>query len=511
MGVKKGEKYNLRIFIKKGTYNGGIKVRLVSPSGLQVASAETGLESDGKWNEYRLQLEALHSEAKALLAIDFSGPGSLWIDYVSLFPENTFMKRPNGLRKDVAEFLAELHPAFIRWPGGCIVEGISLVNRVEWKKTLGDPAGRPGQYDTWGYRNTYGFGYHEFLQYCEDIGAGGMFVCNVGLGCQYRCGDACPAGEVKSYVADALDAIEYAIGDTTTVWGARRAAAGHPGVFPLKYVEIGNENWGPLYNERCEIFYKAIKERYPELTLISNHGLKSDMTGVTKVDMIDPHWYVEPGFFFSNTTVFDTIPRGKHLIYVGEYACNQKVGGGNMLAALSEAAFITGMERNGDLVRMASYAPLFENRNDRTWPVNLIWFDNMQVVGRSSYYVQKMMAANRPSFNIAAELKAKTGIEGDSLRQFTVAGYDEKSGDLVIKVVNAEESSWSAGIKLLNCGKIKGKGTVITLEASSLKDENSYENPLLISPVESEYFEFSDDFNYEFSPCSLTILRIKIN
>ena len=160
---------------------------------------------------------------------------------------------------------------------------------------------RSGQYDTWGYRNTYGFGYHEFLQYCEDIGAKGMFVCNVGLGCQYRVGDACKDGEVQFYINDVLDAIEYAIGDQSTRWGAKRIAAGHPEPFPLQYIEIGNENWGPLYNQRFETFYKAIKAKYPQLTLISNHSLKSDMSGVTGTDMIDPHWYVDPDFYCQYT------------------------------------------------------------------------------------------------------------------------------------------------------------------------------------------------------------------
>jgi alpha-L-arabinofuranosidase len=444
------------------------------------------------------------------LYVIFNGSGTVWIDYISLFPESTYKNRPNGLRRDVAEFLEAMHPAFIRWPGGCIVEGISLINRVEWKKTLGDPADRPGQYDTWGYHNSYGFGYHEYLQFCEDIGAKAMFVCNVGLGCQYRVGDACSEGEVQYYINDVLDAIEYATGDKSTSWGAKRVAAGHPDPFPLQYIEIGNENWGPVYNKRCDMFYKAIKARYPQLTLISNHGLTSDMTGVEKVDMIDPHWYVEPDYFFKNTRIFDTVPRKDHLIYVGEYACNQKVGGGNMLAALSEAAFITGMERNSDIVRMASYAPLFECRNDRTWPVNLIWYDNLQVVGRSSYYVQKVFAENRPSRNLHSEIHQRGDIPSDSLRQFAVAGLDEQKGEIVIKVVNAVEKPWRSGIKITGGKKIMRKGEVVTLAASSLADENSYTEPQRISPVATEFGGFSDDFIYDFKPCSLTVLRLKV-
>jgi len=510
MGVRAGEKYNLRFFIRSMDYKGSVKAALVSEKGDTLALGISEIKSDGHWNEYKTVLTPSQTDGKAKLALVFGSKGKMWIDFVSLFPENTFKNRPNGLRKDVAEFLEGLHPAFIRWPGGCIVEGISLKNRVEWKKTLGDPAARPGQYDTWGYRNTYGLGYYEYLQYCEDIGAKAMFVCNVGLGCQYRTGDACRDGDVQYYINDVLDAIEYATGDKSTAWGAKRAEAGHPEPFPLQYIEIGNENWGPVYNKRCDMFYKAIKARYPSLTLISDHGLKSDMTGVEKVDMIDPHWYVEPDYFFQNTRIFDTVPRGKHLVYVGEYACNQKVEGGNMLAALSEAAFITGMERNSDLVKMASYAPLFENRHDRTWPVNLIWIDNLNVIGRSSYYVQKVMAENKPSWNVRTVTQSRSGVSPDSTRQFSVAGFDKDKGEIVIKVVNAEERPWNAEVKIMNGGKVQKPGEVVTLSSASLKDENSYDGPSVIVPVKTEFSGFSEKFTYEFKPCSLTVLRIKV-
>jgi alpha-L-arabinofuranosidase len=504
-----------------------------------------------------------------------------------------------------------------------------------------------------------------------------MFVCNVGLGCEARTGDACDDSGVQFYVNDVLDAIEYAIGDQTTAWGSKRAAAGHPEPFPLQYVEIGNENWGPVYNQRFDLFYKAIKAKYPQLILISNHGLGDEVRNIAKTDMIDPHWYVSPDFFFMNAGIFDQEPRRDYKVYVGEYACNSGVGSGNMLAALSEAAFITGMERNSDLVKMASYAPLFENSNDRTWPVNLIWMNSSQVMGRSSYYVQKMFAENRPGYNLHTELtprpskvlkftangnvgagtwitqseykdfrivtedgktekpairemvklndewtlsdsvaaqtsdKTMTGIlwekpvsgaytfglkarktggdEGfliyfgmadqikrgylfniggwmntrtaleavrggsnsvvsqmipqtvetgrwydirvevtsesaalwidgvlvlrykpaSSLHQFTVSGYDEDAGEVVIKVVNADEEPWNASVKIGGSGEISKVGQVITLSASSLEDENSFEEPLKISPRVSEFNRFSTDFQYVFEPRSFTILRIK--
>lgn len=406
IALEKNASYKLRMFIRNMNASGELKVRLLGANNIELGQANFALAKDSEWHEYKTTLLASDTTSVGTLSIDVPSNGTYYFDYVSLFPEDTYKGRENGMRKDVATMLEELRPAFIRWPGGCIVEGITLKNRVEWKKTLGDPAARPGQYDTWGYRNTYGFGYKEFLDFCEDIGAKGMYVCNVGIACQYRTGEACSDKEAESYLQDALDAIEYAIGDVTTEWGSLRAKEGHPSPYPLAYVEIGNENFGALYDRRFNMFYDAIKAKYPQLTLISNHGMNG-IGDARKTDMIDPHWYVAPEYFFKNANIFDKHERGKYQIYVGEYACNQGVGGGNMLAALSEAAFITGMERNSDLVTMASYAPLLENRNDRGWPTNLIWMSNNQVVGRSSYYVQKMYAENKPTYNLKLDVSMK--------------------------------------------------------------------------------------------------------
>lgn len=341
-----------------------------------------------------------------------------------------------------------------------------------------------------------------------------MYVCNVGLGCQFRMGDACSEDKIDFYLNDCLDAIEYALGDKTTEWGARRTADGHPKPFPLQYVEIGNENWGDEYDKRFDIFYKTIKEKYPQLTLISNHGING--TGkIAQTDMVDPHWYVAPDFFYQNSTIFDQHPRGKYTVYVGEYACNRGVGGGNMTAALSEAAFISGMERNGDLVKMASYAPLFENRNDRSWSTNLIWIDSDQVLGRSSYYVQKMAAENRPTYNIkynrsvSMDKNSNLTHSSDSIPlQFISSGYDEETKEIIIKVVNAADVPYSTSFQLDGVTKVDKKGNIITLSATSGKDENSFDEPEKIYPRQIEYNEFNKHFSYEFLPFSYTIFRI---
>lgn len=680
MNMVKGDSYLLRTIIRTSSdYKGKVTALLLSEKDEILASTPVEISGSDVWNDIHLTMVPSATNGRAKLALEFDDTGTVYLDYVSLFPEKTFHNRPNGLRKDVAETLLGLKPAFVRWPGGCVVEGISLENRFEWKKTLGDPAARPGEYSTWGYRCSYGFGYYEMLQFCEDIHAEAMFVCNVGMGCQVRMGDASPQNEIAYYVDDCMDAIEYAIGDITTEWGRKRAEHGHPEPFPLKYVEIGNENWGDEYDKRFDIFYTAIKEKYPELILISTHSIGG--TGkIAKTDMIDPHWYADPEFFFQNTTIFDNHPRGKYDVYVGEYACNANVGGGNMRAALSEAAFIGGMERNGDLVKMTSYAPLLENRNDRSWSVNLIWLDTDQVLGRSSYYVQRMASEHRPSYNVKSnitmstplpaendegywgfgswntsvdfkEVKVtkedgtvinldlanpvdKSGIwklEGDVLSQtsldaptryiigdfcsnhftmecqvrkvggdegffvywgmsdsykeglaynvggwgnqttaiqkvengqttsvignnrihhtlesnkwykvkmvvtpqkselyvdgklllsylpevtplqFFSSGYDEATGELIVKVVNADAKSYPLNIKLKGAGQIEKRGKVISLSATNDTDENSFEEPKKIYPQESEFNGFGEDFDYNFPPFSYTILRTKVN
>ena len=674
MNIEEGKDYYLRLYTSNGKrFDGKAVIRLVGEDGQELCNCPLAIDMAKAWSEYTGHLTATGSDSRAHLVIELEGKGTLLLDYVSLFPFETFRNCANGLRKDIAETLEAMRPAFVRWRGGCVVEGITLSNRIKWKETIGDPVTRPGVYDTWGYRTTMGFGYHEFLQFCEDIGAGGMFVCNVGLGCQGRVGDACKEDEVDSFIEDVLDAIDYALGDGTTEWSRKRVENGHPAPFPLKYVEIGNENWGPVYEKRYDKFYKAIKEKYPQLKLISTLGLGGQHRH-ERVDMIDPHWYVSPEFFFASDKLFDQQERGDYEIYIGEYAVNQNVGGGNLLGALAEAAFLTGVERNSDLVKMASYAPLFENVNDRVWPTNLIWFDSYRVMGRSSYQVQKMYAENRPSFNVATSfeqpvipvgvkgqiavggwntdneykdlkvtladgrtveadmsqgwtpqegtwnaeggtlkgsgpgvkrwhlssvpeafgecsisLKARkiAGAEGfliyfgmhdgkngyvlniggwgnqttafqringndmpqipnnisqyveegrwydiridikdgkftysldgkqmletaiENIQRYVVSGYDENTGELIVKFVNATKEPFSTSVNLQNVTSVKRKGKVVTLTSADPKDENTLDDPKRVFPRESTFNKFSGQFDYTFEPWSFTVLRIK--
>ena len=682
ISVQKNEKYTLRFYLRADkAYTGSVTAKLRNGENEVLIKHDFTVKNNGAWNEYTCTLIPRANDTKAKFILSFNASGNVWVDYVSLFPEKTFKNRRNGLRLDVAQMIAGLKPAFVRWPGGCIVEGLTLENRVKWKETLGDPVTRPGTFDLWGYRNSYGFGYHEYLQFCEDINAAAMFVCNAGLSCANRNGDYCTEEDLPPFIQSALDAIEYAIGDSTTTWGAKRAANGHPSPFPLKYIEVGNENYGPIYAARYNAFYKAIKAKHPEIVVISTLRYDKEISLLDKADMIDPHFYRNPKWFYENTGLFDTKqPRPDFKVYVGEYACNKGVGAGNLNGALSEAAFMLGMERNSDLVTMCSYAPLIENSNARNWPVNLIWLNNEQVLGRTSYYVQKMFAENKPDINLETEIQISgndlpkltfkglaglgtsktqsvykdyfiqknantiykadfannqndwepvyghwrvegdTYIQGDAdvhrcsfirnnsfenctievkakkmkgnegfavifggtdhenyyqftvgandnqnliiekveggfsstvsplidfnvednrwydlkvvlnndqvecfvdgksmltykitelVKRYAISGLDQTRNEIVIKVVNAEPVVFRTSIKLTGAGTIDPQGKIITLSAKSKNEENTFRDPLKITPQKEEYNSFSDDCKMEFKPYSLTVLRIK--
>lgn len=400
VSVKSGEKYDLRFYINPAQYKGNVTAKIVSSSGEILSEKLFEISNRNSWQEYTAELTSSGTDTKGTFQLAFDAPGKVFVDYVSLFPQNTFKGRKNGMRPDVAQLLADLNPGFLRWPGGCIVEGMTYENRVRWEKTLGDPMTRHSEWILWNYHCTWGFGYHEFLQFCEDIEADGMFVANVGLSCSVRNGDY--VEDLEPIIKDICNAIEYAIGDVTTTWGKKRAEAGHPEPFNLKYVELGNEHSGDYYAERYNYLYRILKPKYPDITFISTLQLEESLALLDKADMIDPHWYVHPDYFYDNVNLFDDMERGKYEVYVGEYAV---ISAGNMQGALAEAAFISGMERNGDLVTMASYAPLIENSNQRDWPTNLIWVNNEKAFGRTSYHVQKMYGHNVPDYNLPTVLE----------------------------------------------------------------------------------------------------------
>lgn len=401
-----GDVYHCSFYVRTGNgYKGTIRASLQSADGKLLASYRFDDVLNKGWQRYHCDLVPAFTDPAAKFVLSFGSKGTVWVDFVSLFPAKTFMNRPNGLRNDLARYIADLHPAFVRWPGGCFVEGIDIQSAPDWRRSIGPVEKRQGTYSPWGYWSSDGFGYQEYLQFCEDIGAAALYVFNAGVSCDYRSGTFIPDDSLQPYIQNALDAIEYAIGPPDSKWGRVRAATGHPKPFPLRYVEVGNEQHGPRYASRYNRFYAAIKKKYPQITILAAMGI-GDVNNYTldsmkKVDMPDEHAYKSVGWAMTHYDHFDKVPRGKWPMYVGEYATNNGVGTGNMEAALSDAVYIMGMERNGDLVKMSSYAPLLVNEHDVDWPVNLIHFDASRSFARSSYYAIKMMNDNRADINLS--------------------------------------------------------------------------------------------------------------
>ncbi len=396
ISVVKGMDYDLSLALRadKG-FEGPVGAALVSTD-LKTVYARAQIDKvDSRWKTYKLTLTPKATDPKARLVIGAWQSGALWMDMVSLFPRKTFKDRPNGMRLDLATMLESLHPSFLRFPGGCWVEGETLGTAMRWKRTIGEPAQRRNQWNLWQYYSTNGLGFHEYLQICEDLRAEPLFVVNCGMSHQEQRASVQPKTTegVEEYVQDALDAIEYATGPANSKWGGLRAKAGHPAPFSLKYMEIGNENGGPAYNDRYAMFYDAIKAKYPRMNLIADQwqGLPSSRP----VEIVDEHYYNAPEFFFSNANKYDAYDRKGYKVYVGEYAVTKNTGLGSLRGAIGEAAFMTGLERNSDVVVMASYAPLFVNVNDRRWNPDLIQFDGSRACGTPSYYVQQMFSQNR--------------------------------------------------------------------------------------------------------------------
>jgi alpha-L-arabinofuranosidase len=445
MSLKQGEVYELSLNARAGGGFGGPLVASIESREGKVYARQkfTGLSAE--WKPFKASLISQATDASARLVISAAEPATIWLDMVSLFPKRTWNGRANGLRPDLAERLQGLRPGFVRFPGGCWVEGDTLDLAYHWKQTIGIPSDRRNQYNIWQYYSTHGLGFHEYLQMCEDLGSEPLFVVNCGMS---HHGNV-PMDQLGPWVQDALDAVEYANGPTDSQWGALRAANGHTPPFNLKYMEIGNENGGEPYRERYAAFYKAIKAKYPAMRLIADEwaGIPAD----SPIDIVDEHYYNSPGFFIQQATRYDSYDRNGHKVYVGEYAVTQNCGQGNLLGALGEAAFMTGLERNSDVVLMASYAPLFANVNYKRWNPDLINFDGSRVYGTPSYYVQKMFAANRGDVVLPAVVEVASTPEEASHGGIGLGTWDTQAEYKDVKVMRGDKQlfSWdpSVGMK----------------------------------------------------------------
>lgn len=403
IAVQKGTRYQLAWHLRPGSFTGRVRAALESRDGKVLAQHDFGAVAQSEeWRRLATELVASDTDAQARFVLTFAGAGELQVDHVSLFPP-TYKDRPNGLRRDLAEHLAKLKPSFIRYPGGCYVEGLSWESAPDWRTQVMPVEQRSGQWGYWQYRSTDGFGYHDFLQFCEDLGADAMFVAFCGM--TVHPDNNMPLDRIDPVVQQTLDAIEYALGPVDSKWGAVRAKMGHPDPFPLKYVEIGNEHPPAIYGDYYRRFRAAIRAKYPQITVVMSmywSGLNQpaiDRAGDDAIDVVDEHSYRPSGWVRSNFDYFDKYPRKPWKVYVGEYAHHH--GSGDWSAAMDDSVYLMMLERNGDLVTMASYAPLFANLNQRSWGVNLIEFDAARSFVHASYHVQQVFAAHRPDVNLA--------------------------------------------------------------------------------------------------------------
>jgi len=504
MNFVAGQTYDLSFYARTNE-NTRVKlsIALESAIGHQVYAKRDLQDAGGGWKKYTCSFIPDASDTNGRLAFYLSTPDTVWFDIVSLFPRNTYKNRPNVMRADAAQLLADLKPSFVRFPGGAIVGGLNLDNRIQWKNSIGDIAQRKGTMNLWGYWTSNGLGFHEYLQFCEDIGADALWVCNPGFSDNYRHSEVAKPEDVHLFVQEAMDALEYALGPVDSKWGAMRAANGHPEIFRLKYIEIGNEASGKVYENNYKLFYTAIKEKYPNLHIISNF----DKVDGGVVEITDHHKYGSPNSFFSAVSQYDTYNRNSAGVYVGEYGVTSGVGNGNLTAALAEAVYLIGLERNSDIVKMSSYAPLFFHENDIAWPVSMIAIDNARVAGRSSYYVQKLFAHNRPDYTLETTVSKPAGTNDQDI--WALAGFDIQAGEYIVKVVNRKQAELPVKFNFEGIKKPGKVAKVTTLWHADPDAENSLDNPGEVVPQKTEFAVEGLNIEYTLRPNSLTVIRIK--
>jgi alpha-L-arabinofuranosidase len=518
MVVKAHDTYTMSLFIRQLTDDPiALIVTLQTPKGKILAEDKLSTSSED-WKKYTARFTAIENSDSASLVILAATKGKLALDVISLFPEKTFMGRSNGLRPDLAQALADMKPKFMRFPGGCLVHGDGLKNMYRWKTTIGPIEQRMEQKNLWGYHQTAGLGYYEYFLFCEDIGAKPLPVLPAAVSCQnsggtWRIGGtgqkALHIDEMQEYIQEVLDLIEWANGPATSIWGAKRAAAGHPAPFNLEYVGIGNEDKiTPEFEERFRMIHDAVKAKYPGITIIGTVGPFPDgddfsrgwkyATGLN-LPIVDEHYYKEPDWLMANVSRYDSYDRRHAKVYLGEYAS----WGNKMRNAIAEAAYMIGLERNGDIVRMASYAPLLAKKNHTQWKTDMIFFDNGKICLTPNYYVQKMFSVNQGDvyFDNVISIDANDSTLAASCVQ------DNKMGDIILKLVNAGNENKTMKINLSGFKKINSNAglTVLTGTADA---ENTFEDPQKIVPSTSA-FRVTKTFEYATRPMSLTVIRIK--
>lgn len=460
ISVKKGEKYRVSLAIRS-VKPMRLSVTLTTPEGAVIGNAAIKTKGGDSWTIYKTLIKATRSVSGAKLNVNFPKGSDASVDMVSLFPINTFKGRENGLRQDLAQTLADLKPRFVRFPGGCVAHGNGIDNIYDWKGSIGSLESRKPLRNLWNYHQTRGLGYHEYFLFCEDIGAEPLPVLAAGVPCQNSgipghhsheplttLGQQCgiPMDEMDTYVQDVLDLIEYANGDVTTTWGAKRAEAGHPEPFNLKYLGIGNEDLiSEVFVPRFKMIYDSVRAHYPEITVVgtvgpfyegSDYDAGWKLAEELNIPMVDEHYYVDPAWMIHNQDYYDNYRRNGTKVYLGEYAAHLPGRPNNMETALAEALYLTSVERNADVVEMTSYAPLLAKRGNTQWRPDLIYFTNDSVMPTTDYQVQKMYGNNSGTRYIPAPLKVNSSDKNVTNRIGMSIVLDEGSSEYIVKLVN---------------------------------------------------------------------------
>jgi alpha-N-arabinofuranosidase len=533
MGIKSGNNYDFSFMYRQEKTGITLKLELINASGEKIGEGEITPNQTGTgWNKQSVKFKATSTEQKAKLNIWFEGTGKIDMDMISLFPEDTWKNRPGGMRADMVQLLADMKPGFIRFPGGCIVEGHDLSVRYQWKKTVGPIEDRQLIVNRWNtefahrptpdYYQTFGLGFFEYFQLAEDIGAEALPILNCGMACQFNTAEVVPMDQLDEYVQDALDLIEFANGPVTSKWGKLRSDMGHPAPFNLKMLGIGNENWGPQYIERLKVFNDAIKAKYPNIKIITSAGTDPDGERFDlldrelrkmNADIIDEHYYRRPEWFLENASRYDNYDRNSSKIFAGEYAAqSDKVvsinNKNNWETAISEAAFLTGLERNADVVVMASYAPLFAHLDAWQWTPDMIWVDNLNSYGTPNYYVQKLYATNKGT-NIIPILLDNKAVSGQN-NFYASAVIDKNTKEVIIKIVNNSDKDQAVDFSIQGVNKIQTKGTISVLTTKNLSDVNSIIEPKNISPQEKSITSKNKKVQTSLTPYSFNVIKFKM-
>lgn len=502
MNIEQGKTYKI-VFYVRSMESVNIDVSLTSSDGRVVLATDNVIADAtevANWTRKEIMLEAKSSNPNSRLQLTTTKKGVIWIDQVSAMPTDTY--KGHGFRKDLFEKLVALEPRFVRFPGGCFVEGEWLRNAFRWKETVGPWEDRPGHFgDVWMYWTDDGLGYFEFLQLAEDLGAAPVWVINNGISHQ----DEVETSMVSPFVQEMLDSIEFARGDNTSKWGSLRAVMGHPEPFELKYIAIGNEDCGkPYYLGNYLKFYDALRNAYPDIQVISNcDGSSTPLNH--PADLYDFHIYTSANDMFAKSNKFDKTRRNGPKAFVSEYAVTgNDAGKGSLLAALAEAAFLIGIEKNSDVVEMASYAPLFVNNNDRRWNPDAIVYDSSRVYGTPSYWMQQFFAKSSGATFLNSALQASSSAVVASAISWKNA--TDNKNYITIKIVNFGKNyvnlKLSIGIDGNSIQLVGSKKTVLT--STNVMDENSFQNPNKVYPSSAEFTLSGTESKIMLQPFSLT-------